>query len=464
MNELKNKPFLIFVCVFSVSTLLFLLAFTGTVLAEQPLLKKYIVEFNLKAVEKSLADNTYRGEEGILAVNPEEAVSLGLKAVIDEDYLESMRLLKEAEECLEKAKKAMASSVKELSSGYYAGEIYKNYLKYKNNSAEAKKILTGYHSRLNRGNDDRLSEDECARIIDRVLDESLSSREYGLRDKLALFYNTCHGINKKNYPLTDDNARFVNYVFNGFINDASQEEKNRHDLDLAEGYNTRGLYNWKDAADFGTSEYVVLLESSLKKLGDGIYPVDPLLFMAVIKKESGFDPLAVSSVGAAGLTQIMPETAKDLGMKDIFMPDYYKEAVSLIKKERNAKNSALSTLKEINDENGLKLADQARKQMQESLTLGRKRARLFEKYEKDLVKNRNDARLQASLSIEYGLKYFAGLMKRYNGDISLALASYNAGEYRVKDFNGIPPYKETVGFRNKILQYYREYLDEVIDK
>jgi soluble lytic murein transglycosylase-like protein len=209
---------------------------------------------------------------------------------------------------------------------------------------------------------------------------------------------------------------------------------------------------------------VVLINEAFKKLGDSIYSVDPLLFMALIKKESSFRPLAVSSVGAAGLTQIMPETARELGMNNIFIPDYYQEAVSLMKRERDTRNSALSIINEITEENGLKLSGQARKLMQESLELGRRRAELYEKYEAELVKNRNDDRLQAALSIEYGLKYFAGLMKKYNGDISLALASYNAGEYRVRDFSGIPPYKETVGFRNKILQFYREYLDEVLDK
>jgi Transglycosylase SLT domain len=159
----------------------------------------------------------------------------------------------------------------------------------------------------------------------------------------------------------------------------------------------------------------------------------------------------------------MPETARELGMNNIFMPDYYQEAVSLVKRERDARSSALLIINEINRENGLKLAGQARNLMQESLELGRRKAGLYKKYEEELVKNRDDARLQAALSVEYGLKYFAGLMKKYNGDISLALASYNAGEYRVRDFNGIPPYKETVGFRNKILQFYREYLGEVVE-
>ena len=49
-------------------------------------------------------------------------------------------------------------------------------------------------------------------------------------------------------------------------------------------------------------------------------------------------------------------------------------------------------------------------------------------------------------------------MKAQKGDMSLALASYNAGPHRVKQYNGIPPYRETVHFRNLVLKYYRDYL------
>jgi len=41
--------------------------------------------------------------------------------------------------------------------------------------------------------------------------------------------------------------------------------------------------------------------------------VDPNLFAALIRKESGWDPSAVSPKGASGLTQVMPDTARDPG-------------------------------------------------------------------------------------------------------------------------------------------------------
>ena len=50
------------------------------------------------------------------------------------------------------------------------------------------------------------------------------------------------------------------------------------------------------------------------------YAVPERLIWAVIRVESGFDPRAVSSKGARGLMQLMPETAALLGVRDVFNP------------------------------------------------------------------------------------------------------------------------------------------------
>lgn len=49
--------------------------------------------------------------------------------------------------------------------------------------------------------------------------------------------------------------------------------------------------------------------------------LDPLLFEALIGQESGYNPQATSNRGAMGLSQIMPDTARSLGIADPYDPD-----------------------------------------------------------------------------------------------------------------------------------------------
>lgn len=50
------------------------------------------------------------------------------------------------------------------------------------------------------------------------------------------------------------------------------------------------------------------------------YKMPPALVRAVMHAESAFDPNALSHVGASGLMQLMPATARDMYVKDIFDP------------------------------------------------------------------------------------------------------------------------------------------------
>ena len=61
-------------------------------------------------------------------------------------------------------------------------------------------------------------------------------------------------------------------------------------------------------------------------------------------------------------------------------------------------------------------------------------------------------------NIQGGARYLRDLMGRFNNDLSLVLAAYNAGEAAVAlHGNRIPPYRETRHYVPRVLDFYREY-------
>ena len=60
-------------------------------------------------------------------------------------------------------------------------------------------------------------------------------------------------------------------------------------------------------------------------------------------------------------------------------------------------------------------------------------------------------------NIEGGVRYFKYLLSLFNNDLRLSLAAYNAGENLVSDLRTIPPYRETVDYVRKVLNYYQSY-------
>ncbi len=113
------------------------------------------------------------------------------------------------------------------------------------------------------------------------------------------------------------------------------------------------------------------------------HQIDKGLLHAVITVESGYDPRAVSRRGAVGLMQLMPQTARRYGVKNLYDP---------------------------------------------------------------------------AQNIQGGARYLRDLMGKFDNDLPLVLAAYNAGEAAVaRHGNRIPPYRETWSYVPKVLDIYRRH-------
>jgi len=68
------------------------------------------------------------------------------------------------------------------------------------------------------------------------------------------------------------------------------------------------------------------------------------------------------------------------------------------------------------------------------------------------VKNRHST----NQNIRGGTRYIAHLIKRFRGNLRLAVAAYNAGEGNVDKYRGIPPFKETRRYVKNVIKVYRK--------
>jgi soluble lytic murein transglycosylase-like protein len=65
-------------------------------------------------------------------------------------------------------------------------------------------------------------------------------------------------------------------------------------------------------------------------------------------------------------------------------------------------------------------------------------------------------------NIEAGTKYLSWLLKRFSGNVELALAGYNAGEGAVDRYDGVPPYNETRNYVKIISKRYGKIYHPVL--
>jgi len=150
----------------------------------------------------------------------------------------------------------------------------------------------------------------------------------------------------------------------------------------------------KSAGETPKIPYLALAKAEAEAQG-----VDLALVLAVIQKESSFDAKAHSSVGAQGLMQLMPETAKWLGLKDT--SKLYTPAVNI--------KYGVKYLKYLWDEFAV----------------------------------------TASADISG-----ADLSTKAS---QMAIAAYNAGQGNVRKYDGVPPFKETRSYVTKVTQYFSYY-------
>lgn len=69
-----------------------------------------------------------------------------------------------------------------------------------------------------------------------------------------------------------------------------------------------------------------------------------------------------------------------------------------------------------------------------------------------------DNAFDARSNIMGGAKYLSQMLQRYDGDIDLALAAYNAGSGNVEKYGGVPPFDETINYIRRIREYMGEDL------
>lgn len=68
-----------------------------------------------------------------------------------------------------------------------------------------------------------------------------------------------------------------------------------------------------------------------------------------------------------------------------------------------------------------------------------------------------DDLLEPAVNIDLGARYLARLLREFDGDVTLALAGYNSGPGNVRRFGGMPPFRETRDYVDRVLSRYVDH-------
>lgn len=72
-----------------------------------------------------------------------------------------------------------------------------------------------------------------------------------------------------------------------------------------------------------------------------------------------------------------------------------------------------------------------------------------------------DDLLEPAVNIDLGARYLAKLLREFDGDVALALAGYNSGPGNVRRFGGLPPFRETRDYVDRVLSRYVDHHREL---
>ena len=72
--------------------------------------------------------------------------------------------------------------------------------------------------------------------------------------------------------------------------------------------------------------------------------------------------------------------------------------------------------------------------------------------------------LNPATNLEIGARYMSQLLTEFDGDVALALAGYNAGPGNVARFGGVPPFRETRAYVDRVLTRYVDYHQDLWER